>query len=79
VTESIAAAVFLIDPDGRLVWSNPRGLEITGYDEAERRGRSPLSLFSPDGAAAPAGQHAASWPRRSPGKNHAAGLPARLG
>ncbi len=52
VTENIADAVFLLDNDGRLVWSNPRGLEITGYTEEELRGRSPLTLFPPAGAAA---------------------------
>ena len=61
VTENITDAVFLLDNDGRLVWSNPRGLEITGYDEEELRGRSPLSLFSPSGAAALQAGMEAGW------------------
>ena len=61
VTENITDAVFLLDPDGRLVWSNPRGLEITGYDEEELRGRSPLSLFPPPGAAALQAGMEAGW------------------
>ncbi len=61
VTEHITDAVFLLDTDGRLVWSNPRGLEITGYDDEELRGRSPLSLFSPEGAATLQASMAETW------------------
>ncbi len=50
VTENIADAVFLFDPDGRLVLSNRRAEAITGYSEDELRGRSILSLLGSAGA-----------------------------
>jgi two-component system, cell cycle sensor histidine kinase and response regulator CckA len=61
VTESITDAVFLLDAEGQLVWSNPRGLEITGYDEAELRGRSLMTLFTPEGGAALLAGMEATW------------------
>jgi PAS domain S-box-containing protein len=48
VTENIADAVFLLDSDSRLVFSNRSAELITGYAEPELRGRSILSLLTPE-------------------------------
>ncbi len=50
ITENINDAVFLLDPEGRLVFANARGETITGYRIEEFRGRSLDALLTPEGA-----------------------------
>ena len=51
VSENIMDAVFLLDLEGHVVFTNRRGEELTGYPEAEQRGRPIWSLLAPEGAA----------------------------
>ena len=46
--ESSADGIVVLDSDGRLLFSNPKALEITGYEEADLRGRTLMELFSPE-------------------------------
>jgi two-component system NtrC family sensor kinase len=50
IAENIRDAIFLVDMDGRLVFSNRRGEEIAGYTQAEFAGRSILDLLTSAGA-----------------------------
>ena len=50
ITENINDAIFLADLEGRLVFGNRRGEEITGYLEKEFAGRPLFSLLTPEGA-----------------------------
>jgi len=51
VSENIMDAVFLLDLEGNVVFTNRRGEELTGYTEAEQRGRAIWSILAPEGAA----------------------------
>jgi PAS domain S-box-containing protein len=46
--ESSADGIVVIDSEGRLLFSNPKAREITGYDEREMRGRRLGDIFSSD-------------------------------
>ena len=50
VTEHITDAVFFLDMEGRLVFGNSRGAELTGYRVEELLGTSIVSLLTPEGA-----------------------------
>ncbi|PYN06575.1 MAG: hypothetical protein DME06_18315 [Candidatus Rokuibacteriota bacterium] len=50
VTEHITDAVFFLDLEGRLVFGNSRGAELTGYRVEELLGTPILSLLTPTGA-----------------------------
>jgi PAS domain S-box-containing protein len=43
--ESSADGIVVLDAEGRLLFSNPRALEITGYTESEMRGRPLRDVF----------------------------------
>ena len=49
--ESAADGIIVIDADGHLLFSNPRARAITGYGEADMRGRRAGDLFAPEDAA----------------------------
>ncbi len=51
VTEHIQDAILLLDREGRVVFANRRGEELTGYTEAEYRNRPISSFLTPEGAA----------------------------
>ncbi len=51
VTEHIQDAILLLDLEGRVVFTNRRGEELTGYTEAEYRNRPIASFLTPEGAA----------------------------
>src|SRR5262249_23769960 len=51
VSDNIMDAVFLLDLDGLVVFTNRRGEELTGYSEAAQRGRPIWSILAPEGAA----------------------------
>ena len=44
--ESSADGIVVIDTDGRLLFSNPKAREITGYSEEDMRHRRPAEIFS---------------------------------
>lgn len=44
--ESSADGIVVIDPDGRLLFSNPKAREITGYEEQDLRGRRLGDIFA---------------------------------
>ncbi len=46
--DSSADGIVVIDAEGRLLFSNPKAREITGYDEEELRGRRLGDIFSND-------------------------------
>ena len=46
--ESSADGIVVLDSDGRLLFSNPKAREITGYEEGDLRGRALMELFSPE-------------------------------
>ena len=46
--ESSADGIVVLDPEGRLLFSNPKAREITGYDEQELQGRRFSQIFSDD-------------------------------
>jgi len=48
--ESAADGIIVIDADGRLLFSNPRAREITGYGEADLQGRRVGDLFTKETA-----------------------------
>jgi len=50
VTEHITDAVFFLDMEGRLVFGNSRGGELTGYRVEELLGAPIVSLLTPEGA-----------------------------
>ena len=50
IHENINDAIFLADPEGRLIFSNRRGEELAGYGQEEFVGRPLLSLLTPEGA-----------------------------
>ena len=50
VTEHITDAVFFLDMEGRLVFGNSRGAELTGYRVEELLGTPIVSLLTPEGA-----------------------------
>ena len=51
VSENIMDAVFLLDLEGKVVFTNRRGEDLTGYTEAEQ-GRRPIwSVLAPEGSA----------------------------
>jgi PAS domain S-box-containing protein len=47
--DSAADGIVVIDAEGRLLFSNPKAREITGYDEQSLRGRRLGDIFSNDG------------------------------
>ncbi|HWN89793.1 MAG TPA: PAS domain S-box protein, partial [Verrucomicrobiae bacterium] len=51
VSENIMDAVFLLDLEGHVIFTNRRGEELTGSTEAEQRGRPIWSILAPEGAA----------------------------
>jgi PAS domain S-box-containing protein len=46
--ESAADGIVVLDQEGRLLFSNPKAREITGYDEQDLQGRSLGELFVPE-------------------------------
>jgi PAS domain S-box-containing protein len=46
--ESAADGIIVIDTEGHLLFSNPKAREITGYEEADLRGRRAGDLFAAD-------------------------------
>jgi PAS domain S-box-containing protein len=48
--ESSADGIVVLDPDGRLLFSNPKAREITGYGEHDLRGRAFRDVFAADQA-----------------------------
>jgi PAS domain S-box-containing protein len=48
--ESAADGIVVLDHEGRLLFSNPKAREITGYDENDLRGRRLGDLFAPEDA-----------------------------
>jgi PAS domain S-box-containing protein len=46
--ESAADGIVVIDPDGHLLFSNPRAREITGYSEEDLRTRKVIEMFETD-------------------------------
>lgn len=48
--ESSADGIVVLDSDGRLLFSNPKAREITGYDENDLRGRPLGDIFSDEEA-----------------------------
>ncbi|HEY8073430.1 MAG TPA: PAS domain S-box protein, partial [Labilithrix sp.] len=46
--ESSADGIVVIDSEGRLLFSNPKAREITGYDEMDMRGRVLGDIFASD-------------------------------
>lgn len=44
--DSSADGIVVIDPEGRLLFANPKAREITGYDENDLRGRRLEEIFS---------------------------------
>ena len=46
--ESAADGIVVLDQEGRLLFSNPKAREITGYDEADLRGRKLGDLVADD-------------------------------
>ena len=48
--ESAADGIVVLDHEGRLLFSNPKAREITGYDENDLRGRRLGDLFAPEHA-----------------------------
>jgi PAS domain S-box-containing protein len=46
--ESAADGIIVIDTEGHLLFSNPKAREITGYEEADLRGRRAGDLFAPE-------------------------------
>ena len=50
ITENVNDAIFLIDLEGRILFSNRRGTELTGYHLEEFRDRPIFSLLTPEGA-----------------------------
>ncbi len=46
--ESSADGIVVLDSDGRLLFSNPKAREITGYEEGDLRGRALMELFAPE-------------------------------
>ncbi len=44
--ESSADGIVVLDSEGRLLFSNPKAREITGYDEADLRGRALGDIFA---------------------------------
>jgi len=51
VAEHIQDAILLLDLEGRVVFTNRRGVELTGYAGAEYRNLPIASLLTPEGAA----------------------------
>jgi two-component system, cell cycle sensor histidine kinase and response regulator CckA len=51
VSENIMDAVFLLDLEGKVVFTNRRGEELTGYTEAEQGHRPIWSVLTPEGSA----------------------------
>jgi PAS domain S-box-containing protein len=51
VAEHIQDAIFLLDFEGRVVFANRRGAELTGYTETETRTRPLSSFLTAEGAA----------------------------
>jgi PAS domain S-box-containing protein len=49
--ESAADGIVVIDHEGRLLFSNPKARQITGYDEDDLRGRRLGDIFAPEEAA----------------------------
>jgi PAS domain S-box-containing protein len=49
--ESSADGIVVIDPEGRLLFSNPKAREITGYSEENIRDRRLGDIFAEDGGA----------------------------
>src|SRR6185436_20918688 len=47
--ESSADGIVVLDSEGRLLFSNPKAREITGYDEHELRGRPLGDIFADEG------------------------------
>jgi PAS domain S-box-containing protein len=54
VTEHIQDAILLLDLEGRVVFTNPRAAELTGYTETESHNRPITSFLTTEGAAAEA-------------------------
>ncbi|MFZ1059524.1 MAG: response regulator, partial [Candidatus Rokuibacteriota bacterium] len=50
ITENVNDAIFLLDLEGRVVFSNRRGTELTVYQPEEFRDRPLFSLLTPEGA-----------------------------
>ena len=50
ITETVRDAIFMIDLDGRLIFGNRSGEDLTGYILAEFRGLPIASLLSPEAA-----------------------------
>src|SRR5512138_3449501 len=46
--ESSADGIVVIDSEGRLLFSNPKAREITGYDEQDLRGKPLGDIFASD-------------------------------
>jgi PAS domain S-box-containing protein len=46
--DSSADGIVVIDPDGRLLFANPKAREITGYREADLRGHKLDDIFLPE-------------------------------
>ncbi|AKV04682.1 sensory transduction histidine kinase [Labilithrix luteola] len=46
--DSSADGIVVIDPEGRLLFANPKAREITGYEEHDLRGRRLEEIFSSD-------------------------------
>ncbi len=50
ITENVNDAIFLLDLEGRVLFANRRGTELTGYHLEEFRDRPVFSLLTPQGA-----------------------------
>ncbi len=61
--ESSADGIVVIDAEGRLLFSNPKARAITGYDEAELRGRTPRRPLRAGGRGARARSARSASPR----------------
>ncbi|MBI4270439.1 MAG: response regulator [Candidatus Rokubacteria bacterium] len=48
IAENIRDGIFLVDPDGRVLFANRRAEELSGYSQAEFAGRPILSLLAPE-------------------------------
>src|SRR6201995_1987537 len=49
--ESSADGIVVLDAEGKLLFSNPRAREITGYSEGDRRGRPLRDFFHEEASA----------------------------
>ncbi len=60
VAEHIQDAILLLDLEGRVVFANRRGEELTGYPAAALRNRPISSLLTPEGSEEAASRHEAA-------------------